>query len=66
MQLLADQCVQAEVLLAPFQFEHVIADKTYDADRLLEAIAHKKVALIIPLAKIALKNTVWQKSLQET
>ena len=42
---------QAEALLAPFQFDYVIADKAYDADPLLAAISAKEAEAVIPARK---------------
>ncbi len=39
---------QAESLLAPFDFDAVIADKGYDADPLRELLAAQQVEVVIP------------------
>jgi transposase len=42
---------QAEALIESFEFEHAIADKAYDADALLEAIAAVDAEAVIPPSK---------------
>ena len=39
---------QAELLLAPFHFDAVIADKGYDSDPLREPLAAQQVEVVIP------------------
>ena len=39
---------QAEALLAPFDFDAVIADRGYDSDLLREPLATPKVEVVIP------------------
>jgi len=39
---------QAESLLAPFDFDAVIADKGYDSDPLRELLAARQVEVVIP------------------
>ena len=42
---------QAESLLAPFDFDAVIADKGYDSDPLRELIAARQVEAVIPFRR---------------
>lgn len=42
---------QAEALIDSFQFEHVVADKAYDANSLLETIADSGAEAVIPPSK---------------
>lgn len=39
---------QAETLTAEYQFEHVIADKSYDADPFLESVIQRGAVPVIP------------------
>jgi len=39
---------QAELLLAPFHFDAVIADKGYDSDPLRDLLAAQQVEVVIP------------------
>jgi transposase len=39
---------QAETLSADYEFEHLIADKSYDADPFLEFIIHRGAVPVIP------------------
>ncbi len=56
---------QAENLLASFQFAQVIADKSYDADPFLAAIAAQDATVIIPPRKNRLEQRAYDKHLYQ-
>ena len=49
---------QAESLLAPFQFDAVIADKGYSSDPLREPLAAQQIAVVIPPRRYRKRNIV--------
>lgn len=54
---------QAQTLLASFQVENVIADKSYDADPFLEVIAAQDAKAVIPPRKNRLEQRTYDKHL---
>ena len=42
---------QAEALIAEYQFERLIADRSYDADGFLQVLANKEAEAVIPPRK---------------
>lgn len=39
---------QAKALIEPYEFDHAMADKAYDSDEFLDAIAEKGAMAVIP------------------
>ena len=54
---------QAEALIDSFQFEHVVADKAYDANSLLKTIADSGAEAVIPPRKNRIEQRSYDKHL---